>query len=417
MSHAGDTNMCNDLLTPLRAASGACFIISLLAALPACSDEDEEQGVSTPSVEGAPGIEISDEAAVFRTEAFTLEPESEQYLCYAATVSEDLVIDGFSDEGAPFLHHLLFSRSTGTEPEGLSECDVLFRYTWQPIFGAGAGASELELPEGTGHRIAAGQQLVLQMHLFNTTEEPVTGSVELRMHRSSADDPEAIGSKTFGTFELSLPAAQESDVEALCTIDERVEILAVLPHMHQLGTSLTFEVGKSEDDMAMVFERNPYQFDDQRIDPIELTLEPGDMTRLRCHYDNPHDREISFGESSEDEMCFLMGFTRGEHGIGSCTLKDTDAGFAPTSCEDVEPNERGVGASCTAEGMECKAGLRCTAGLNGQGDEGVCIAIGCETSEECGGGGATCCTPALGGGVINVCMPELCRPDDCAPID
>jgi len=97
----------------------------------------------------APGIEIADDSAVFRTESFTLEPGSESYLCYAATVPEDLVIDGFEGAGAPFLHHLLFSRATAPEPEEVTECDVLFRYSWQPIFGAGSGAAELRLPKGT----------------------------------------------------------------------------------------------------------------------------------------------------------------------------------------------------------------------------------------------------------------------------
>jgi hypothetical protein len=211
-------------------ARGASLALVLSAPLLACGDANEEAGSVMESVESAPGIEVKKQLVTLRTEEFMLKPGSEKYLCYAATVPEDLVIDGFSHEGAPYVHHLLFSRASG-EPEGLSECDVLFRYTWEPIFAAGAGASELELPDGTGHRIDADQQLVLQMHLFNTAEETVTGSVELQMHRSSASEPDVIGTKTFGTFDLSLPPMQQSEVEALCTIDEPVEILAVFPHM------------------------------------------------------------------------------------------------------------------------------------------------------------------------------------------
>lgn len=404
----------------VRAAGVTLALHAVLACGDAADDSGramDELGNSMEDAGAEPGIEVKDDHASFRTEVFTLEPGSEKYLCYAADVPEDLVIDGFSHEGAPFVHHLLFSRSSG-EPEGMSECDVLFRYTWEPIFAAGAGASELELPEDTGHRIAGGQQLVMQMHLFNTTEERVTASVALKMHRSSAEDPETIGNKTFGSFDLSIPPLQQSEVEALCVIDEPVEILAVFPHMHQLGTSLTFEVGSSEDSMEMVYARDPYEFDDQHIEPFELSLEPGDMTRLRCRYDNPDDRTIGFGESTTDEMCLLMGFTRGEHGIGGCTLKGMDSGFVPASCEEVEPNERGIGTSCTKDGDECPDGLRCTAGLGGsEEDSGTCIAIGCESSEECGGGGVTCCAPELTGGSIKVCMPEACRPDNCAPVE
>ncbi|MDD9935434.1 MAG: hypothetical protein OXT09_17630 [Myxococcales bacterium] len=168
--------------------------------------------------------------------------------------------------------------------------------------------------------------------------------------------------------------------------------------------------------MAMVYERDPYDFDAQYVDPFELTLQPGDLTRLRCSYFNPHDGEVGFGESSLDEMCFMMGFTRGEHAIGGCTLGESGGDFAPTACAGIEPAESGVGAPCTADGMECADGLRCTAGLSGDGDEGICIGLGCESSDECGEG-VSCCTPELGGGVINICMPEACRPTSCAPID
>ncbi len=412
-------------MIPTRALRGAAPIAALLPiALIACGDDrgsdDADSPRETTEVSGAvqvePGVHVAEDEATLRTEEFTVEPGEETYLCYAASVPEDLVIDGFSVEGAAFLHHLLLSRATAEEPEGLSECDVLFRYTWQPFFGAGAGDSELRFPDGTGHRIDAGQQLVLQMHLLNSTEAPLTGSAEIVLHRSTAAEPETIGTKTFGTFELSLPPAQTSQVEATCTIEEPIELLAVLPHMHQLGTALTFEVGDSEDSMAMVYERDPYDFDEQYVDPFELTLQPGELTRLRCSYFNPHDEEVGFGESSLDEMCFMMGFTRGEHAIGGCTLGESGGDFAPTACAGIEPAESGVGAPCTADGMECADGLRCTAGLSGDGDEGICIGLGCESSEECGEG-VSCCTPELGGGVINICMPEACRPTSCAPID
>jgi len=114
----------------------------------------------------------------------------------------------------------------------------------------------------------------------------------------------------------------------------------------------------------------------------------------------------------------MMGFTRGEHGIGGCTLSESESGFSASACTGIEPAESGVGAACTTTGMECAAGLRCTAGLGSdQSDEGICIGIGCETSTDCGGGDVTCCTPDLAGGIVNVCMPEACRPKNCEPVD
>jgi hypothetical protein len=286
------------------------------------SDQPDAEPGDEPEQE--PGIHVGEQEVTFRTDAFTLEPGQERYLCYAATTEDELVIDGYHSAGAPYLHHVIFSRATAPEPEGFSECDTLFRYTWQPLFLTGAGASELDFPENNGHKIPAGTQLVVQLHLLNATEEPVTESVAITMKRSSSADPKPIGTYAFGSSAVNLPPSQTSVLEAVCTMEETVQLVAVFPHMHLLGTKMTFEVGKSEDAMEMIFERDPYSFDDQHVELLDLTLEPGDVTRVRCSYDNPHDEVITFGESTMNEMCFLIGFSVDREGLMTCTSSGGD---------------------------------------------------------------------------------------------
>jgi hypothetical protein len=60
--------------------------------------------------------------------------------------------------------------------------------------------------------------------------------------------------------------------------------------------------------MHEVFARDPFDFDDQHIEPIDLTLAAGDVTRVRCTFDNPMDEAVSYGESTHNEMCYLIGF-------------------------------------------------------------------------------------------------------------
>ena len=42
--------------------------------------------------------------------------------------------------------------------------------------------------------------------------------------------------------------------------------------------------------------------------PRPLRLETGDTVRWTCHYDNPGDQPVAFGLTTEDEMCFALGF-------------------------------------------------------------------------------------------------------------
>lgn len=89
-------------------------------------------------------------------------------------------------------------------------------------------------------------------------------------------------------------------------------MVALLPHMHLMGTSLTFELGASEDDMKMVYARDPWDFDRQTIDNFDMTLEEGLHTRTTCKYNNTTDKTITYGESTFDEMCFMGAFFAGE---------------------------------------------------------------------------------------------------------
>jgi hypothetical protein len=120
-------------------------------AMVACGGSDETHGnQAEDEPDRAPGIHRTDSHVVFRTEQFSLDPGQERFVCYTKTLEQDLVIDGYMQRAKPFLHHVVFAKTTGTEPEGSSECDVLFRFAWEPIFLAGAGDSEIQFPEGVG---------------------------------------------------------------------------------------------------------------------------------------------------------------------------------------------------------------------------------------------------------------------------
>jgi len=405
--------------------------VAAMALLVACeSDTNEKMNAAEADASASaggddePGVHVGAREVVFRTEPFTLEPGQERYLCYAAETDEALVIDGYSHEGAPFLHHAIFSRTIVPEPDGTSECDIIFRQTWAPLFLSGAGASSFEFPDNVGHKLPAGSQLVLQLHMLNTSEQPITDAVSIRMQRASEPDPMPMGTLAFGTTAVSLPPQQETELEGVCQVDREVQLVAAFPHMHLLGTKMTFEVGRSEDAMEEVFRRDPYDFDDQSLELLDLTLHPGDITRVRCSYDNPHDMEITFGESTLNEMCYFVGFEAGTDGIDGCMLGSSSEPVdevpidpAAGECGEHEPTDTGIGLPCTSDGSECAAGLMCSAMFSGEPD-GVCIQLGCETDADCGDGGqATCCAPEQGGGSLTICIPEACRTPSCTPTE
>lgn len=288
-------------------------------AMVACSSGGETPA-SGPAevVDQTPGIHLADGEVIFRTEQFTLAPGQERFLCYTQTLDQDVVIDGYTKPAKPFIHHVVFAKTSGDEPDGMSECDVLFRFTWEPIFLGGAGASDIRFPDGVGQVLPTGTRLLAQLHLLNTSAEPVTDSAELHLHPSTLENPRPMAAYAVGNFDVNLPPRQASTVESVCTVPEAVNFVAAFPHMHLLGKSLTFEAGPSADHLTKVFERNPYDFDDQHLDLIDLTLNAGDVTKVTCHYENTTDQTVTFGESTHNEMCFLVGFAADHATMSGC---------------------------------------------------------------------------------------------------
>jgi hypothetical protein len=146
------------------------------------------------------------------------------------------------------------------------------------------------------------------MHLLNLADEPVEGSLTINMRRSTVPNPRPVSSFIFGTAAVNLPAQQESEVVGTCSTFRPLQLIAGFPHMHMLGTSMRFEVGASAGAMQEVFKRDPFEFDNQRIEPLDLTIAAGSVTRVTCGFNNPHDTAVSYGESTRNEMCYFIGF-------------------------------------------------------------------------------------------------------------
>ena len=310
---------------PVNDPTGAGGTTALVMAAPYAAGSGGSAGSMATTTAVAPtgpaGI-VTDPATgelVFRTEPIELAPGAEAYTCYAASTEEDVVVDGFSKGLQTFVHHIQFNRTLLPEPDGLSECNVLFKLTWLPIFLAGNGPSELRLDEGVGHSLPQGTQLLLQLHLLNTGDQMIKQQVEVRMHKSSSPNPTPVSPWAIGSSEINLAARQAGQAQNVCTLSDPVELVAVFPHMHRLGKKIQVEVGKSTDSMKMLYARNPYDFDDQHMEKTHISLQADDVLRVTCDYMNTGDKTVTFGESTNDEMCFFAGFALGDSpGFADC---------------------------------------------------------------------------------------------------
>ena len=277
-----------------------CLVLVLMAA---CGGSP-----STTSSGPAPGAGYR-----VQTPEITMMGGEEKYVCYTVTLAEaaDIAVTEFQSNASSVVHHFEIFQTLDTEAAGLFDCSsTLIKQTWLPLFGGGASAGGLKLPAGAGFKIPKDAQLLLQLHLLNATPSPVNTSVTVDM--TYAPDPTQVtpaGIYALGSMGIHLPAGATTTVSSPhCTLTKQYNVFAVQPHMHKLGTKIAFSHGTSESSMQVAYQRDPWVFGVQPIDQMQMTLNAGDFVGASCTFDNTTGSDVTYGESTTNEMCFFVVF-------------------------------------------------------------------------------------------------------------
>lgn len=239
---------------------------------------------------------------------WTMPAGTEGYWCARVSITEDLYIRGFRPSAPPGTHHTALGMAGSGGPDGAFPCEAS-TVGFQLLFGSGVGTEPFEMPEGVAFKIPAGEQVLLNLHLFNTTNGEMTGTSGIEILRVAESDVVHEAETAYiGTFELEIPPGEVTQT-ARCTMQADATIFGVFPHMHRLGTHIRGVVHDSEaetDEPRMLIDQS-YSFEEQLnfdVDPgVEVTA--GSVVRADCTYDNPGPGTVGFGDSTDDEMCVL----------------------------------------------------------------------------------------------------------------
>ena len=295
----------------------ACLLTALFAL--GCGDDgasdDMDMGATGPTDLGGgePDLAPSERDAftppggerfVLAAGDWSMPAGQEGYRCVRQTIDETILVHEFFPIAPVGTHHTVVTYTTTPSfPDGVTPCDA---GTNDPdmIYGSGVGTEPLILPEGVAVEIPAGAQVLVNLHLYNTGRETLTGNSGIEV----VTMPETLVEHRAevilaGPLSFDIPAMTTGHViNGQCTMADDVTVFAVMPHMHQLGTAMTVEVGGD------IIHEGSYTFDDQRyyaIDP-PLPLAAGARVGVTCTYDNPTSSSVGFGDSSNQEMCFAL---------------------------------------------------------------------------------------------------------------
>lgn len=255
------------------------------------------------------------------SDPYTLQPGDEKYFCYAMDLpaDRDVAITKLTPTYGEGTHHLLFSQTLVAEPDGFSECNVLTRDTWIPLYAGGKNSGPLELPANTGFKtLKAGQQLLMQLHLQNASDAAITSTTSMRVDLVD-QSPDIISASIYGLDDrkLEIPAHTPAAMNQMsCTIDRDLDVFAVMGHMHKHGVSIDVSRGATAGE-EMLFQEN-WSFDLQPVTPTTFHVAKNDNLFLGCTHDNETDAPILWGESSDTEMCAFVMYYAPAAGLDGC---------------------------------------------------------------------------------------------------
>ncbi|CAN5833256.1 hypothetical protein BH11MYX2_BH11MYX2_24560 [soil metagenome] len=103
--------------------------------------------------------------------------ETDTYKCVRVTLTEDTYLTNIIAHAPNGSHHAVLSIAGANNTSGADgeyNCNVGANGMVM-LFASGVGTSPLDFPAGVGVKIAAGTQISLNLHLFNATDDALSG--------------------------------------------------------------------------------------------------------------------------------------------------------------------------------------------------------------------------------------------------
>ena len=301
------------------------FIGVLLALLAAgCSDGSIAKSTADTKGNGQPegGGAAEDSGTTEKLEElmaydWTLPPGREAYYCVFQTLKDDLWVHEYRPLSPTGTHHVSIGYGDPKRPDGAYltgddigggvECDGLTLGD-QLAFGALVGTTGFAMPEGVGVKIAAGKQLLLSVHVLNTGDKALSGRTGVEVvHADPATIRDQAELLLINDVAIQVPPGKTSQV-GTCTLDADSTFFGILHHMHRTGAHMTTKAMRANGTATTLLDED-YIFTDQQFHSMEpmLRLARGDQLQVRCDYENPGSRTLTFGESTNDnEMCIAL---------------------------------------------------------------------------------------------------------------
>ena len=235
------------------------------------------------------------------------------------------------NELGPASHHLIVYKVADTvENTTPTDCqpftDTLDPAKGSPLMITQKADEVLALPAGVAYAIDENQMLRLEVHYVNAS----TSSVMLTAKTTFIELPEeqfkqAAGFLFVGNPDITLPP------HAISTLGPTMfklpadlagsSFFAITGHEHKLGTNVTVSTAAADGTAAeSVYDVQNWKWSESPTvyAPTPFVAPTGGGFSFTCSWNNTTDQSVSFGESTENEMCFFWAYYYPDKGSRVC---------------------------------------------------------------------------------------------------
>jgi len=235
------------------------------------------------------------------------------YCEYGTYTGDDVGIHDQTLYSSEFNHHIVLlgtNTPAALHPDGeVVDCTDpgAMMADFAPVFISGVGldgSNTWSLPDGMATKLRTGQRYVIQVHYVNTSGDRIEVQDAETMSFVPVDDVTTWAAPfVMNSDRFDVPPQQSASESFECTLDQDLDFLFILGHMHEWGTAFSIkQLGDVDTTLLDIPEWDP-SFRDlpptQQYEPGTMMLPSGTRLQTNCEWSNTTDDDLTFPK----EMC------------------------------------------------------------------------------------------------------------------
>jgi len=181
------------------------------------------------------------------------------------------------------------------------------------LFGMQTSRGRVRFPKGIAVRLAPQQPVLLNAHYKNASlTDPLAPSLVFNIvpARRGSVKHHAESLVVGNIPDISIPPRGHGSLTAEWRAPIALNVIQLSSHQHKRGTGVTIHrLDAAGNDLGEVYATQDWQhpLEVWHADP-PMRIPQGEGFRFTCEWENPDDKQVRFGVTTDDEMCFMTGY-------------------------------------------------------------------------------------------------------------